>query len=480
VESGGATQPESDAEESSGTAFELLIRATEDLSYPPWSVSGDAEFAVGDRSFVASILESSGRPGEFVVNCRDVDGEFHKTDMGPYGSTAPVFSATALDRSWRLVGGFLAGTRNNNHTGRTASVRFREREEFVGTGEVTASGVIYVGAPPVMFPDPLPVPVGMFRPRFMERGLRCRILGREALIRGLELPELAEFGHAIVIAWTGSPLPDAGPRALQILVSFILGAWVEPVMHFTVDAAATILFRRVDALRDPSTRKHTPPLELHLASVVAQLRDQFDVMFSRCETLLAREVQLDVAIGHLFAEHEGLDLEIRDVAIALSTLVESPLFAPPRRRLVQKARYQVLKAALLERLSELLSADEANFSRRVGDVLELACFDSTGDRRRAFWKAVGFNLSSAEEAALKHRDTMSHRGYLEFDTSKDEEWNAVVRDLHTLRTLVNRVLLSLLGFRGDAVSYVTGNPVAVSPAPNLSENASSGEEETSL
>ncbi|HEV2737244.1 MAG TPA: hypothetical protein VGU66_01565 [Candidatus Elarobacter sp.] len=446
------------------STFDLLIRATETIEYPNWSLAGESKFAVGERRFHAPIMESARTPQDLILKCRDSNHEFHRTDMGPYGSTAPVFTALAPDSSWEFHGGFLAGTGISSTIGDHATLHFRSFDQRLRDGEVATSALVYVDAPTVVFPDRLPVPTGMRRPRFMEHGLQCSLFGHHALIRGVEMSELSDFGRAIVVVWDGPPLSGSRPRALRIVLSFLLGGWVQPVMSYTTDRDGHVLRRRITALGDPLRRAHTPPLELRFAQNVRDIGTQLDGMLSRCERLLGDEVELDVALGHLFADHDGIDIEIRDVALTLDSLVESPLFKPPRRRLIAKPRFVEVKASLLERLSEIITAEESEFVGRVANVLALAQHDSTGDRRRAFWEAVGFNLSERELEALEHRDTMSHAGYIAFDHADDAAWNALVRDAHILRTLVNRVILALLGFNGDAMSYETGELIHVTAA----------------
>jgi len=64
-----------------------------------------------------------------------------------------------------------------------------------------------------------------------------------------------------------------------------------------------------------------------------------------------------------------------------------------------------------------------------------------------------------------HRDPMSHSGFLKIDVDREEEWTAIERDRDLLRTLVNRVVLALLGYEGDAREYPGLGVVRVAPSP---------------
>lgn len=452
--------PEGEADE-----LDCLIRATEQPKFPEFSPNGLASISVGERAFEATLLSFSQTVQELRAEFDDSEHSFYGTDMGRYGSIAPIFSACGVDTNWRLDDGFLAGTSWNNKYGSRATVRFRSFEEQLSKSAACISVAVYTGAPSgINFPDEIPVPEGILRPWFLERGLRCRVLGRQALIRSIEWPELADYGATLAIAWMGRPLHDAWPRALRVLLTFLFGTWLEPIVQYTTDVGGRVTWRHFNSIHPPSFRKPTPPIDPHQHSNMRSVGDQFDDMLQRCMKLLLRDVPLDVSLGHLFAEHDGLGTEIRDIAVALDSLVESPLFDVPRRKLVTDERLLELSGEIITFLQPLLKEKEADFKRRVGNVLALAQYDTTGDRRRKFWETLDVALSQDELSALKHRNTMSHKGYIDFDHTSDAEWQGLVKDRSLLRTLVNRVILGLLGFHGHATSYVNGGDVIVHPA----------------
>ena len=446
--------------------LDYLIRATEQPRFPELSPCGSASISVGDeRTFEATLLSFSQTVQGLRAEFDDAERVFFDTNMGEYGSIAPIFSARGKDREWQLGGGFLTGRSLSSTYGTRATVRFSSFEEQLSESAPRISVAVFTGAPAgINFPDEIPVPEGVLRPWFLERGMRCRVLGCQALIRSIEWPELADYGTTLAIAWAGPPLHDAWPRALRVLLTFLFGTWLEPIFQYTTDEAGRATWFHFNSIPPPSFRKATPPIDLHLQFNMKSIGDQFDEMLRRCMLLLSRDVPLDVSLGHLFAEHDGLGIEIRDIAVALDSLVESPLFDVPRRKLVTDDRLRELSLKIMAFFRPLLKEEEADFERRVGNVLALAQYDTTGDRRRKFWETLDVALSEDELSALKHRNTMSHKGYIDFDHSSDSEWQRLVRDSSLLRTLVNRVILGLLGFHGHAVSYVNGRDIIVHPA----------------
>jgi hypothetical protein len=76
---------------------------------------------------------------------------------------------------------------------------------------------------------------------------------------------------------------------------------------------------------------------------------------------------------------------------------------------------------------------------------------------------AGITINKAERDALQHRHAMSHPGFIAFDYDDNAQWQLIFRQSGLLRTLANRMLLSILGFAGNAQEYFGAQETTVVP-----------------
>ncbi len=439
----------------------MLVRATDEIEYPTWTLSGDAVCTTSGVSFTVPIIESPHSLKAFRLRCRDDSGYLSRASGGGWSRVAPQLTATAPDGSWKLTRGTISENTFSNRTGSTATITFSNFEETRSQAAPAITMVVYSNAPAtgIGWPDQL----GDVRPEGLSAsvGLYCKIFGRNALLRSVVIPELAQHGGAIVIAWTGPPFKGSALRVIITVLSFVFGTQLVQFLRRTVDEQGNTIQQTVYALHESYSQKPMSPIHLYQPWAMSAIGKQLDTMFKRCRTLFVRNVPLDVAVLHLLPPHDSLGAQIRDVALALETLVMSPMFKPPKRKLVSRRRFIEIRSALEQYVDSILTDDEAEAKRRIMQVLQQANDPSVNDRRNMFWKSLGMQPTVREIAALQHRDTMSHLGYVPFQHGRDGSWNRIVRDMNRLRTLVNRVIFRLLGYNGHVKDYTRGGDVTV-------------------
>jgi len=442
--------------------FGKLIQATNRLAYPTWSLKGGVAFSVPRVSFESTIVESPHDVESFRLRCADGSGALRRVSGGPWGRVASHLTAAAPDGSWTFTRGHISQW-DSDRTGNTATVAFRDFEQVRGEGTPAVSVVVYANAPSsgIGWPPERTERAGADR-RALLFGLRCRVFGRDALIRAVEIPEFAPHGGMIAIAWIGGPFRGSALRVLITVLSFVFGTFLEQVMRRTVDASGEVLRQTVYTVHSPKTPKPMPPIHLYQPWALSAVGDQLGTMLNRCRSLIARRVPLDVAVSRLLPPHDTIGDEIRDIALALDTLIESPLYTPRRRRLVARRRFQEIRADLEAFADSILGETEGEVKKRIGQVLQQANSASVNDRRKLFWDSLGMEPTAHELKALEHRDTMSHVGYIPFPHGREGSWNRLIREMHLLRTLVNRVIFRLLGYEGNVLNYVNGDDVTVS------------------
>jgi hypothetical protein len=457
------------------TNLSLLLQATNRLAYPKWDLSGDVAFSTRKAAFTTKILESSHDVEGFRLRCEDGTGNLRRLSGGPWGRVSSRLSAASPDGSWQLSGGHVTEY-NIGRSGNTATVAFHDYTE-VRQGTPAATVVVYSSAPSAAV-GWLPVRRSTAVDDIQPLGLQCRVFGRDALIRPVDVPEFGAHGGTIAIAWIGGPFRGSALRVLITVLSFVFGTFLEQAMRCTVDANGDVLEQTLYALHSPHPIKPRPPIHLYHPADLRNIADQLGTMLRRCRSLFVQDVPLDVAVAHLLPPHDTVGDEIRDIALALDTLIESPLYEPPRRPLVSRRRFQAIKAQIETFAATILTEDEGEVKSRIGQVLVQANSASGRDRRKKFWHSVGMEPTPQELAALEHRDTVSHRGFIPFAHGRDSEWNRIIGEKGLLRTLVNRVIFRLLGYDGPVLNYASGRDVTIDGAPLPGQNVSRGANRT--
>jgi hypothetical protein len=123
----------------------------------------------------------------------------------------------------------------------------------------------------------------------------------------------------------------------------------------------------------------------------------------------------------------------------------------------------VVREAIDGFLAQMLPPKEARFRERVGQVLTLARTESSRKKQKLLWQATHIKIGKTEREALEHRHDMAHKGYMPFDYDDNAQWKLMFEHSGLLRTLANRMLLSILGFEGEAESYHAKWETAVMP-----------------
>jgi hypothetical protein len=435
--------------------FDVLIRATEQVEYPNLPVLNKLELREAARTFESIACSQNATPFELSVTFNDDRDNVYRTDMGNYGDIAPVFSARAADGALELNGGFASHFhRESRHA--TATIDFRSWQQRLSDELVAATVWILVGGrAPIIFPDPIPVPERVFRPWSLECGLRCNIANSPALIRLLHgLTALPDDKFAtLAIARLGDSEHEEWLAALRLLLSLVCGVWLEPALQLKTTTAGATVWLRSDCIHPFSSRQATPAIETINPHVMRILGDQFEEVLNRCNGMFQEGVRLDVAIQYLLAGHNGTEAEIGDMCSAIDAVAESTLLETAKRRFISKNRFHEVRATLDSYLAESLPEEESGFRRRVGEILGQAVRESTGEKQRALWEATGIQIGDRETLALQHRHKLRHKGFIPFDYNDNAQWRRIFEDSGLLRTLANRMLLSILGFSGDALPY---------------------------
>jgi hypothetical protein len=436
-------------------AFDVLIRATEQGEYPSLPVLNRLEISEAERRFESIACSQNDTPFELSVTFNDDGDDVYRTDMGNYGDIAPVFSARTEDGALELNGGF-ASHFHRESTHATATIDFRSWQQRLSDDPVAATVWILVGGrAPIIFPDPIPVPEGVFRPWSLERGLRCSIANSPTLIRLLHgltaLPD--EKCATLAIARLGDSDHEEWLAALRLLLSLVCGVWLEPALQLKTTTAGAMTWLRSDCIQPFSSRQATPAIETINPHVMRILGDQFEEVLNRCNGMFHEGVRLDVAIQYLLAEHNGTEAEIGDMCSAIDAVAESTLLETAKRRFISKNRFHEVKETLDGYLAESLPEEESGFRRRLGEILGQAVRESTGEKQRALWEATGIQIDDREARALQHRHKLRHKGFIPFDYNDNAQWRRIFEDSGLLRTLANRMLLSVLGYSGDALPY---------------------------
>jgi hypothetical protein len=147
-----------------------------------------------------------------------------------------------------------------------------------------------------------------------------------------------------------------------------------------------------------------------------------------------------------------LDYEIRDIVLALDTMVESPAFTPNDGRIVEDFAPIIshLDAAIEALPSDIPETLRVRLRERIAEANQT----SMSARRDRFWNMVGFKPAPEESIALRRRHTMSHKGFIDIEHVAMER--ALFLDVRRARTLVNEAFLALLGYDGPVGDYVQG------------------------
>lgn len=199
--------------------------------------------------------------------------------------------------------------------------------------------------------------------------------------------------------------------------------------------------------------------------------DFYDSAAGLCEnarSLIGRGVPLRALLFHVFASQQPVpEITITHLAIALDGI---------KTAVVEKVRGEgnlMDSEAFKRRIKSVVDAANTEFSKDGGEILrhivgriENSNNWSENKRWNRFWNEyIGYKLTEPEQEVLKHRGSAIHSAYIlltEYDLSLNKKadidrrpYEQRLRDLlfdaAIYRNVLNRVLLKLLGFRGEFV-----------------------------
>ncbi len=418
--------------------FSLLTLASEFPMPSAWAYEGPCRVQHGDKHWEREMNAAWTDSGVGMLH--DADRAIWNIGMrAEYGVRIPTITIAARDGSWntRRVHPYTRDER-----ARRTELHWREMWQRVTPNDIAATVMLFQNPPSIVFPDPLPRVSGVFGRSTGENGLRSRLFEREALLRPTKLGD----EPLLAVAYEGPPLAPQQSVSILTVLSLVFGRDLDAVAELAVDVEGNTASRRLYADRSRCEREPRPALMCTHAQTVSALGASLTTMVEKARRLrFDDDGPIDSAVITLLACNGGRrDFEIRDIVLALDTMVESPAFTPKEGRIVEdfgpiaEHMHAAIKTlpgdvpkALLIRLRERIA--EANQTFMTA-------------RRERFWKTVGFIPTPEEIRALRRRNTVSHKGFVDVEDVAAER--ALFLDLRRARTLVNEAFLALLGYDG--------------------------------
>ncbi len=127
---------------------------------------------------------------------------------------------------------------------------------------------------------------------------------------------------------------------------------------------------------------------------------------------------------------------------------------------IPRTQYDKLRPRLQKAMQEVLSdvgLVGSSLETRLNERLKGANDMSVTCRREAFWSRVGITLKGDELEALATKPPRNgaHRRTLR-GAAATKKMQKLLFQVQMVRTLVNRAILSLLGYRGPVLNYLVG------------------------
>jgi hypothetical protein len=384
--------------------FTLLTRASEFPTEVTWRYEGPCRIQYGEISWERQIKAAWNASGSGMVE--DGGREIWEVGMrAEYGVRNPTsMTVEGSDGTWNARWA-LPYSRHEPHT----ELRWQEMWHRTSAANVAASVLLFREPPSMVFPDPLPVVQGVFGRSTGENGLRSRVFGHEALLRSTthgEQPLLA-------MAYEGLPLGPRESVSILTVFSLIFGRDLDPLAEVAADAEGNIVSRRLFAARVRCEREPRPALMCVDPLTISALGKSLETMVERARQLrFDKDVPFDSAVITLLACNGGrLDYEIRDIVLALDTIVESSAFTPNDGRIVED--YAPIMHHMHAAIKALPSEIPETLRLRLRERIAEANQTSMSARRECFWSTVGFKPTPEEGTALRRRHTMSHSGFID-------------------------------------------------------------------
>lgn len=434
---------------------EHLIKFVNSLTDERLDYEGDIVAAKGTGSITVRGRVTWDRyQGECVL---EADGYFghHLMSNGSYGVMMPeseYITLAACDGTWRSGQASVTQTKSGEGRERVYA-RLFEIESGDTNAATTSRGLIFAGADladwPMFFPtnDEMTASAG--------DGMVTTIFGRDLLIR--RMPSSTEAGSDVLVAFDGAPLDLLQQSALWLVMEFLAGRKANVVGEIGIDGTKEVWRKRY--MWTAPVHRERPPLDAHRWNRAAfDLPARFPDMVEKMYGLIKDDIPVDVALTHLFADSRShLDIEIRDITLALDTLVEAKAFEANETTVIPPDEYEELLPKFKKALLKSLKGHQkgSDLLLRLMERLKGANDVSHAERRRKFWRRVGFGLKRDEKDALDNRHPMSHAGYV-LRAAETAEYQALSDQVHLARTLVNRVILALIGYDGPVLDFTSG------------------------
>jgi len=425
--------------------FELLTLSSEFPTPFTWTYDGRCQVTHGHEHWERNI--KAAWTGSGIGMLEDKDRAVWEIAMrAEYGVRIPTIAVAASDGSWNTP-----WVHPYTHNDSLTELQWAEMSHRTSTADIAATVILFRDPPSMVFPDHLPVVKGVFGRSTGENGLRSRLFGREALLRPTKLGEEPLFA----VAYEGPPLDPQQSVSILTVLSVAFGRDLDAVAEIAVDGEGDAVLRRLYAARPQCKRERRPALVCVDARTVSALGENLNTMVETARRLrFDQNAPIDAAAITLLACNGGrLDFEIRDVVLALDTIVESPAFTPDGGRIVED--FDSVVEHMEAAIEALPSAVPDALKQRLRERIAEANQTSMNARRERFWNTVGFKLTKEERTSLRRRHTMSHKGFIDIDDVAAER--ALFLDARVARTLVNEALLTLLGYDGPLADYVHGS-----------------------
>lgn len=433
-----------------------LIAFSNTLTDEPWKYDGDVVAQKGAGGLTVHGLASwVQHRGECILDANGFFGH-HLISNASYGKFIPekeYVSLSGADGSWKSEKTHVRSTHHPAGGGEIVTLRLFDLGNGDLDKETPSTGLVLAGAD--LADWPMSFPKDAEGSSVACDGMVTTIFGRDALIR--RMATKTDAGHDVLVAFDGGPLETMQQSALWLVMSFLAGRRANVVGSIGIDGDREVWRRRY--MWTASLHAAHPPLDAHRWNrATFDMPAHFPKMLDKALALLEEDIPIDVALEHLFADSRGHhDIEIRDITLALDALVEANAFKAKDATVLDPDEYTDLLPTLEKALDDALKGHEKREALvdRLMERLKGANDISHGERRRKFWKRVGFELKPDEKKALGHRHPMSHAGYV-LRHAGEKRHQQLADQVRLARTLVNRVILGLLGYDGPVFDYTSG------------------------
>jgi len=355
---------------------------------------------VGDRCEVRSVDARWQGSGAGKLN--DLDRSVWATRVQRLDF--PNISLSSLEGAWSIAAVHpLSSTINGVVDIVWSSMLYRSSFEAV------AATVVYVTkAPPIVYPDRLPIVEGVFGRSTGENALRTQLFGRDALLRSRTIDGVPHF----VVAYVGEPMHEQMLTSFLSVIDLLFGQEHELLHEDAVDGCGSLVRRRLWSHRAADDRPRSPAILCDSHATTQQLGLSLPTMVKRSRQLrFIDDAPIDVAVKYLLRFNGGqLDLEIRDITSALNAMIESPAYGPRPESILPKRQFRRLRKAVSRAIGDLSVDMPDRLRRNFVNGLNGANDISPLEHRRRFYDAVGFTPSSEEQLALRRRHVMAHLG----------------------------------------------------------------------